>query len=212
MTASAPARLPRGRHGLSREEVRDSQRRRMLTAMAAAVAERGYVRTPVAEVIGRAGVSRETFYLHFANKEECFLAAFDDVVARLRERVLAVVVERVDEPAGGHADPLARLNAAVGAYLEVLASERPLARTFLIEVYGAGPAALRRRVAVFDGFVDLVADAIGAADPERRATCEALVAAASALVTMRVAVDDREGLLAVRPQLLALARRLLGGR
>ena len=69
--------LPRGPHRLAREEVLASQRGRMLAAIAEAVAEKGYAATTVADVVGRAGVSRKTFYEHFADKEECFLAAWD---------------------------------------------------------------------------------------------------------------------------------------
>ena len=50
--------LPRGRHHLSREEVQASQRQRMLLAIAAAMADKGYAGTSVADVIKRAGVSR----------------------------------------------------------------------------------------------------------------------------------------------------------
>jgi len=71
------AQLPRGRHRLSRNDVIASQRERMLVAMAVAVAERGYVRTSVADVIRRARVSRETFYEQFEDKEACFMAAFE---------------------------------------------------------------------------------------------------------------------------------------
>src|SRR5436190_446605 len=67
--------LPRGRHRLTREEVTASQRGRMLEAMALAVRDKGYTGTAVADVVAGAGVSRETFYQHFADKEDCFLAA-----------------------------------------------------------------------------------------------------------------------------------------
>src|SRR6195256_1200113 len=77
--------LPRGRHRLSRDQVLASQRGRMLAAMAEAVAEKGYVGTAVADVIERAGVSRETFYEHFSSKEDCFLAAYDTGVEALHE-------------------------------------------------------------------------------------------------------------------------------
>src|SRR4051794_15717647 len=87
--------LPRGRHAAPREVVVESQRTRMLSAMASAVAEKGYSRTAVADVINRAGVSRKTFYEHFANKEECFLAAYDEGVGLL----LAAIDEAVREAA-----------------------------------------------------------------------------------------------------------------
>jgi AcrR family transcriptional regulator len=204
----AATQLPPGRHGLTREQVRESQRSRMLAAMAAAVAEHGYVGTSVADVIGRAGVSRETFYEHFADKEECFLEAFDQVVADLTRGILTAV-ERSASDGRLAGDPFARLEAALGAYLDMLARERPLARTFLIEVYGAGPAALRRRATVFESFVNLVAEAVGATSPDQRFACEAFVGAASSIVTMRIAAGDHDSLPALREPLMEAANRLL---
>src|SRR5438270_860325 len=69
--------LPRGRHAAPRAVVRETQRARMLEAMVQAVAEKGYAHVAVADVIERAGVSRKTYYEQFANKEGCFLAAYD---------------------------------------------------------------------------------------------------------------------------------------
>lgn len=178
----------------------------MLAAMAEAVAERGYVATPVADVIRRAGVSRGTFYEQFGDKEDCFLAAFDYVVHELTARMVAAV----GRPEGRSPDDgLARLDRALAVYLDVLARERVLARTFLIEVYGAGPAALRRRAAVADGFVGLIAEAVGAGDDDRHAACEAFVGATSSMVTMRVATGDYDSLPGLREPLLNVARRLL---
>src|SRR5947207_10643268 len=75
--------LPRGRHGLSREEVAASQRLRLVRAMAEVMAEKGYARTSVADVLGRARVSRETFYELFGSKEECFMSAFEQAYGRI---------------------------------------------------------------------------------------------------------------------------------
>jgi AcrR family transcriptional regulator len=50
----------------------------MLLGMVEAVADKGYAKTTVADVLTRARASRETFYEHFANKQECFLAAYVD--------------------------------------------------------------------------------------------------------------------------------------
>src|SRR3954470_22993998 len=77
--------LPRGRHRLTREEVQTSQRERMLLSMAEAASVKGYAKTTVADVIKRARVSRETFYEHFSDKEDCFLAAYDEAVNHVLE-------------------------------------------------------------------------------------------------------------------------------
>ncbi|HEV7687975.1 MAG TPA: helix-turn-helix domain-containing protein, partial [Acidimicrobiia bacterium] len=100
------SRLPSGRHGLTREAVVASQRGRLVDAMAQIVAEKGYPATTVADVVERAGVSRRTFYEQFADKEACFLAAYDVgltvVLSRIREAVEGVP-ERLPPPSsGGH--------------------------------------------------------------------------------------------------------------
>ena len=69
------------------------QRERLIAAMLTAASELGYRETNVQDVIERAGVSRPTFYEHFANKEDCFLAAFDTSAARLRDRIAAAAAK-----------------------------------------------------------------------------------------------------------------------
>jgi AcrR family transcriptional regulator len=111
------------------------------------VAEKGYGPATVADVIERAGVSRKTFYEHFKDKEACFLAAFDAGV-----EILLSTVRAADPGTGG---ALERARARVRAYLQTLAAEPAFARTFVIEVGGAGPRALQRRREVLDAFADL---------------------------------------------------------
>src|SRR3954464_3487417 len=143
--------LPRGRHSLTREQVETSQRERLLLAMCEAVAERGYVATSVADVIARARVSRETFYRYFADKQACFHAAHD-------RGVEIPLAQMGDAPRPGTEAALReRLDRATARYLEVLAAHPAIARTFLVEVYAAGPESLRRRVEVQDAFVDVIA-------------------------------------------------------
>ena len=69
--------LPRAPHASVREELRASQRGRLICAVADCVAAKGYAETTVADVIALAGVSRKTFYEHFTDKEACFLASYD---------------------------------------------------------------------------------------------------------------------------------------
>src|ERR1039458_2605366 len=77
---STPLRRPR-------EEVLAEQHLRLETAMVDSIGQKGYRATSVADVIARAGGSRETFYEHFDNKQECFLATYDVVWAQSRRRV-----------------------------------------------------------------------------------------------------------------------------
>ena len=170
--------------------------------MTEVVAERGFARATVQDVIRRAGVSRETFYQQFQDKEDCFLAALDGAAALLAGGVSKVIA---DEPAA----PLDRLDAALGAYLDTLAAEPAAARTFLVEVYGAGDQARARRVAMLESFVELVIAIVDADDDEARFRCEALVGAVSSMVTMRVVAGDFESLPKLREPLSKLGRELL---
>jgi AcrR family transcriptional regulator len=147
--------LPRGRHAAPRELVAESQRERLLVAMADATAAKGYAHVAVADVIERAGVSRRSFYEHFANKEECFLAAYDAGVAGL----LAAIGDAEQE--AGEGLP-ARARAGTEVYLRLLGDNPAFARTFLIEVLGAGPEALARRDAVHARFADRLAESFRA--------------------------------------------------
>jgi AcrR family transcriptional regulator len=193
--------LPRGRHGLSREEVAGDQRLRLVRAMADAMAERGYAATSVADILRRARVSRETFYELFSDKEDCFMSAFDEAYGHILTGVA---------PAAGEADgsPLERFSTVLGHYLDALASDPSAARVFLVEVYAAGPRALERRLALQRGLVDAMAARLGASGTQERFAVEALVAAIVAMVTARLALGDVAGLRELHQPLVAFAERL----
>jgi AcrR family transcriptional regulator len=144
-TGSRP--LPRGPHRLAREVILASQRGRMLEAMAESVAGKGFASTTVADVVGRAGVSRKTFYEHFTDKEDCFLAAYDACVDILMTQVI--------DAREGIEDWGEAMRASLRGYLEVMAAEPALARTFFVEVLAAGPRALERRAEVHARFAEL---------------------------------------------------------
>ncbi len=88
--------LPRGRHGLPRETVTESQRGRIILAMIEAVAQRGYPETRVADVVEGAGVARKTFYDFFDDKQDCFLAAYDQISAKQFEAASSAFSESPD--------------------------------------------------------------------------------------------------------------------
>jgi AcrR family transcriptional regulator len=136
MPAEELGPLPAGRHGYSREQVAHHQRERLIAGLAAAVAERGYAAVTLTDITKGAKVSRRVFYANFESKEQCFLAAFEVVVAHLRE----LVAEAVD----GIPDWPHRAVAATRAVLAFLASEPDLARLCLVESRGAGPAVTAR--------------------------------------------------------------------
>lgn len=200
---TATARLPRGRHGLSRAEVEDAQRLRLAVGMAEAMRARGYVGTPVAEVIKRAGVSRETFYALYDDKLDCFLSALD--------LVAEVLVGQLADALGDEGPPLDRFDRAFSAYLDALAAEPGFARLLLVEVYAAGPAAMARRAALQQRLVDALVDLLEVRSAPGRFAIEALVAGVSSLVTGPLVADDPDRLRALHAPTVAHVRALVAG-
>jgi AcrR family transcriptional regulator len=142
--------LPRGRSSLPAPAVRAVQRQRLLTATVSAVAEHGFGGLTIADIVRRAKVSRAAFYAHFADKEDCFLAATalgGDLL------VDAVVTATRDMPAD--APPEAVLRIGCRAYLRFLADEPAFARVFFIEMPAAGVKAVDRLDNSDNRFADL---------------------------------------------------------
>jgi AcrR family transcriptional regulator len=148
----APDQLPSGRHGLLPSFVAANQRDRILSAVAGATAELGYTDMSVEAIIARAGVSRRTFYEHFKNKEDAFLAAYDAVVHQVASHVQRAYLQQ--------ATALERLRAGVEAYLQFLANEPEIARMAIVEVLAAGPRALARRNDALRLFAEIIEDNI----------------------------------------------------
>lgn len=142
--------LPRGRSSLPKSAVRAAQRRRLLAAVIAAVAESGYHSVTVADVVKRAKVSRAAFYAHFADKEDCFLAATRHGGGLL---VDAVLTATRNVPAD--APPDAMLRAGCRAFLRFLADEPAFSRVFYIDMPAAGAGAVARMDAAQHRFAEL---------------------------------------------------------
>ncbi len=139
-----PQQLPSGRHGLPRSFVLRNQRERMLAAVVEVVGQVGYASMTVSDVISRAGVSRRTFYEHFANKEDVFLAAYDHVV----DLVLKDVGAAYDRGETW----IEKVRLGLEAFVTQLARQPDLAHVCVVEVLAAGPKALARRSAAMDRF------------------------------------------------------------
>ena len=131
--------LPRGRNGLPPEAVRAAQRERLLRSVIAATAASGFSAVTVADIVRGAKVSRAAFYAHFADKEDCFLAATREGGRLLADRVAAAGRH---EPA--HRSAEAALRASIAAYLGFLAAEPAFARAFFIDMPAVGARAVQR--------------------------------------------------------------------
>jgi AcrR family transcriptional regulator len=106
----------------------------------------------VETIIARAGVSRRTFYEHFKNKEDAFLAAYDDVV---HQQARCIRRAYFNETSARE-----RLRAGIRAYMQFMAGEPKLARMCIVEVLAAGPQAIARRNAAMTLFAEIIEDNI----------------------------------------------------
>ncbi|MHB8691822.1 MAG: TetR/AcrR family transcriptional regulator [Solirubrobacteraceae bacterium] len=138
----------RGRHAPPPEVRIPLQRDRLFRAAAHEFAEHGFAGASSESISRRAGMSKATFYEHFANKEECIVALFDRAAT-----VVAAGMARAARGAG-RSDATARMRSATRAFLTSLADYPDYAQTLVVEIIGAGPTAAQRRDQVMQGFAD----------------------------------------------------------
>jgi AcrR family transcriptional regulator len=192
--------LPGGHHGLTREQIVDSQRERLLGAIAQEVAANGYRATTITEVVKLASVSTRDFYELFKSKEECFLAAFDVVHDHLRE-LLADAVSGIDEWPR-------QFVAALRVALDFFGAEPDLARFCLVESVAATPAiAIRFREVVLACEAPLARGRAELADPDSLlpGTEDAILGGMVSLTTRSIVSGDAGNLPALLPDLIEFA-------
>jgi AcrR family transcriptional regulator len=128
--------VPLGRHGLAPDVVAAHQRDRLFTATVDLVAKRGYRNTSIDHIVKAARVGYVAFYDLFEGKEDCFLTAFDRIVAEAAEALVSAIARETDWPR--------QIAAALACALDLIVSDPKRARVTLVEVQAAGPAAYAR--------------------------------------------------------------------
>lgn len=113
-------------------------RDRLLVGMAAAIVERGLTATTVADVVRQARASRRTFYEHFSDRDDCYLALYEVMIDRLVWLFEQSVVERDDWRE--------EMLEASRVYLNGLVAVPALARAAIAEMTGLGIRGLRARM------------------------------------------------------------------
>ena len=160
---------------------RADPRRRILGALVETVAERGYDRSTIERVLQVAGVPAAAFDEHFANKEDCFLQAIDEIIGEAECIVLAQFTQQM---------PWAeRVRVSLTALMWALAANPQAARVAIVEILSAGEAANRRYRSALRMFVPLLEEGVPHAPYPQHLppqTSEAIVGGIAAIVHRRV--------------------------
>jgi AcrR family transcriptional regulator/DNA-binding MarR family transcriptional regulator len=173
--------------------------------MVEVVNERGAGNITVARVVARSGVSRRTFYELFSDREDCFLAAFDDAL----QRIAAVVVPAYEQPtrtqrAHGWRE---KIRAGLCTLLQLLDDDPGMGRLVIVETLGAGPKALERRRRVLAQVITIVDE--GRLEAKRSdgpppLTAEGIVGAVFSLIHARMLEGGRRPLLELVNPLMSM--------
>ena len=199
MESVAPSTFPEQGH---------EHRRRLLQAMGVVAQEKGFVLATIADIVREAGVSKRTFYEHFADKDACFLALYLAVsAAALRTLKDAVVPQRPWQH---------QLEQALGAYLSHLALNPGLLKTLFVDIHHLGTPGHQARRAVMRQLADFMAETVrgtgsapGTGDIPM-ALAMAAVGGINELVLQQIEQGRAEDLITLTASASEVVRRLTG--
>lgn len=158
---------PTGRRyrGLSADERRADQRRRLVRAAIAEFAARGYHHTSVEDIVRSARTSRTAFYAFFDNREDAMYGALQTSLRNLLDTVRNRLIHaRPDENV---------VEVGIRAYVECLVADPAAARIILLEGVGTSPEVNALRSRTRREIADLLRDLWREYDPDAAASAHA---------------------------------------
>jgi AcrR family transcriptional regulator len=181
--------------GMPRDEAERNHRERLFAAMVACVVEKGYEATRVADLVELSGISRSAFYRQFADKQECFLAASEELI----QPTLALMEEAERASSGEE-----RMREAVEAFLRLVVSQPAAARMGFVEIYAAGPEAVMlidRALDTFEEFFFAQFEQIPGRKGMPREMVRAMIGGLQKVVHKRLYRDEPDVLLELAPHI-----------
>lgn len=182
------------------ELVTSSRRQTILDGMLEAVGADGYEQTSVRTVLDRTGVYRQAFYDNFADKDDCYLQAYDAGVERVEALVAAA--------AAGEPGWTGQLRAGLGALLDFLDAEPDTGRALVVEVHAAGPEALAKRAAAMErvnAFLERARAELGGEESPPPIAGEGIAAGIHAVIHSRLATGESDGFRQLLPEFMYFA-------
>jgi AcrR family transcriptional regulator len=145
-------RMLRPGRGVPPAEVARSQRERLFGATVAAVDQKGYEATSVADILALSGVSRTSFYEHFDDKQTCFVATVETIV----DITMEIAARRYGQQEGSEA----KARALLDTYIDLIVAQPAASRLCFVEAYAVGPEAQAAIWRAVDGFESLSREAV----------------------------------------------------
>lgn len=179
------------------------EREALCHALTRVVSERGWNGTSVARVAHEARLAPHEFYNHFRSLEQCYIAVYNRMLVRVTRTVKRSIATRTLTL--GPSAWQEHLDALFTGFLSFFSVEPALARTCLVEVHHAGPAARDRRddaIGRFSAFVEGLRLTHG--EPMPPHTAELIVLGTTELIHHRVAQGEAEQLTELLPELRQL--------
>jgi AcrR family transcriptional regulator len=182
------------------ELVISPKRQAILDGMLEAVGVEGYEQTSVRTVLDRTGVYRQAFYDNFADKDDCYLQAYDSGVERVEALMVAATA--------GESTWTGKLRAGLGALLDFLDEEPDVGRALIVEVHAAGAEALAKRAAAMarvNAFLDLAREEAGDHESPPPIAGEGIAAGIHAVIHSRLATGGSDGFRQLLPEFMYFA-------
>jgi AcrR family transcriptional regulator len=195
-------RRPRTRKPPGVVDPLETHRQRAVAAMLEVAGRRGYAATTVRDLLVYSGMSRRTFYSVFDNREDCFIAAYNEARRLVAEHIAQLHAQHVSSPA--------LLELALRELLAVAAARPALARILIVEPASVGPLAIELHERTMREFAQRLAGVLnggaGAANSPLR--FEAGVGAVERVVRARIVGGRTKQLPGLAPELAGMLRDL----
>jgi AcrR family transcriptional regulator len=191
------ASLRGGPNGLPRAQVLGIQRKRILSAAADVVGERGYSRATVSDVVARARVSRKTFYEVFTSWDDCFMCVFDSTLSRAQLLAREAYTHERTWREG--------IRAALIRLLLFVEEEPVEARILITEPFAVGGLVLQRHTEALRDLVRVLERGRTAATKSPPLlTAEALIGGVASIVHGRILDGSTDGLIDLGGELMSM--------
>jgi AcrR family transcriptional regulator len=123
-------------------------RQRLLDGMAAAIRERGYRESTIADIVRHARTSRRTFYEHFESKEACYVALLHESNAEM--------IREITDAVDPHAPWQAQVRQAIEAWLGAACSEPEITLSWIREIPSLGEEARKLQRDFLEAFLVMI--------------------------------------------------------